>query len=102
MLRFRVKSRPPKYIYEGWKQREAFVVLPVDALDVRAKYEVEGEAELVAEIRGILGSAYGLYGRSLEEMTTASDLHHAMFGPLMRAYAAELIEGAEIFERGGE
>ena len=96
MLRYRVQSSRPKYPYASWKPREAFVFMHVQREDERARYEVEGDPELVARIKDVLPTCFGLHGHSLQEVTSPHDLHAAMLFLPMRPYEAELIEGEEI------
>lgn len=99
MLRYRVKSLPPKYPYPSWRQREAFVILRVEDREQMAPYEVEGDPQFAASTRRVLQQSWGHAGRSLEEVTNADELNCAMFDAMMRPYQPERIEGDEIFAK---
>ncbi len=84
-------------MYEGWKPREAFVILEVQGPDDLSKYRVEGDPELVETIKEVLRFSCGFRGHGLREETTAVDLGCAMNDVTMRPYQPELIEGGELF-----
>lgn len=96
MLRYKIKSPPPKYPYDGWKPDEAFVILPTDDPDGDAQLEFEGHSHVIMLAREVLLSSSGINGHAIREWTTPLDLNVAMHGRRMKEFEPELIEGHEI------